>query len=55
MVKNYSAFTQVGATANVVLNHSFKNEKKSYMITYYFYIVHQSLKPTISNVIFRLK
>lgn len=28
MVKNYRAFTQVGATANVVLNHSFKNEKK---------------------------
>lgn len=28
MVKNYSAFTQVGATANVFLNHSFKNEKK---------------------------
>lgn len=28
MVKNYSAFTQVGATANVFLNHSFKNERK---------------------------
>lgn len=36
MVQNYRAFTQVGATVYVFLNHRFKNEKKNgYMITYY--------------------
>lgn len=38
MVQNYRAFTQVGATVYVFLNHRFKNEKK--MVTWLHTICH---------------